>query len=147
MAFSTQHFRNSLACLELRGSDTPLYRTAALWSGPAVLQRHHTYLRTILDGLRRTVIAGTLTLMPPSLIPTWGASVSAASQTQGDPSTIDGLGAIHDEREGEYEGYCCHEILLTRLQESSDTTVLSEIQEMTEYKRWGFMPLFKANVA
>ena len=62
---------------------------------------------------------------------------------QGDSSTIEPglgqLGAIHDEGEGEYEGYCCHEILLTRLQQSSDVIFLSEVQEMTECERWSFM--------
>ena len=63
MAFSTQHFRDSLPRLELKGHDTystPTYfhRTAVLWSGPAVLH-----------GLWGTVIAGTLMLMPPPLIP------------------------------------------------------------------------------
>ena len=62
---------------------------------------------------------------------------------QGDSSTIDPglgqLGAIHDEGEGEYEGYCCHEILLTRLQQSSDVIFLSEVQEMTECEWWSFM--------
>ena len=75
--------------------------------------------------------------MSPSSIPVRGADVSAASQTQGDSSTIDGLGqlgAIHDEGEGEYEGYCCHEILLTRLQQSPDVILLSEVLEMTECK-------------
>ena len=62
---------------------------------------------------------------------------------QGDSSMIDPglgqLGAIHDEGEGEYEGYCCHEILLMRLQQSSDVIFLSEVQEMTECEWWSFM--------
>ena len=49
------------------------------------------------------------------------------------------MGAIHDEGEGEYEGYCCHEILLTRFQQSFDVILLSEVQEMTERTRWSFM--------
>ena len=60
-----------------------------------------------------------------------------AQRTQGDSSTIDGLGqlgAVHDEGEGEYEGYCCHKILLTRSQQTSDVILLSEVQEMTECK-------------
>ena len=77
---------------------------------------------------------------------------SVASRTQGDSSTIDGLGqlgAIHDEGEGEYEGYCYHEILLTRWQQSSDVMLLSEVQEMTKCKGWSFKlhALFEANVA
>ena len=49
------------------------------------------------------------------------------------------MGAIHDEGEGEYEADCCHEILLTQLQQSSDVILLSEVQEMTECKWWSFM--------
>ena len=61
-----------------------------------------------------------------------GAGILAATWTQHNSSMIDGLRAIHDEREGEYEGYCCCEILLTRLQQSPDVILLSEVQEMTE---------------
>ena len=75
MAFSTQHFRNSLARLELRDpilhyTELRLCDLAQLCSHHTIRQRHRTYLQTILHGVRRTVIAGTLTLMPPSLIPT-----------------------------------------------------------------------------
>ena len=61
---------------------------------------------------------------------------------QGDSSTFDGLGqlgAIHDEGEGGYEGYCCLGIVLTRLQQSSDVILLLKVQEMTECKWWSFM--------
>ena len=63
----------------------------------------------------------------------------AATETQHNSSMIDGLRAIHDEREGGYEGYCCCEILLTRLQQPPDVILLSEVQEMTECRRWSFM--------
>ena len=112
MAFSTQQFRNSLAHLELKGSDTYstptyIYRAAVLWSGPAVChdtlwerwQRHHSYLQTILHGLWGTVITGTLMLMPSPLIPAWGAGILAATETQHISSMIDGLGVIYNERE------------------------------------------------
>ena len=96
MAFPTQHFRNSPGLPELRGSNTPLptyfLRTAVSWSGPAVIQQRHTCLHAIiwiLHGLRHTVITGTLTLMPPSIVPVWGTGFLAASQTQGDSSTND----------------------------------------------------------
>ena len=42
----------------------------------------------------------------------------------GDSSTIEGLEVTQDRRKGEYEGYRCHEILLMRLQWSSEHTSL-----------------------
>ena len=39
-----------------------------------------------------------------------------------------------DKGYGEYEAYCCHQILLTRSQQSTDVILLSEVQEMTECK-------------
>ena len=44
----------------------------------------------------------------------------------GDSSSIDGLVATQDRREGEYEGYCCHEILLKRSKWSSERTFLGD---------------------
>ena len=78
MALSTQHFRNSLSRLSLGSLTLNYLRTfvelqfrdmAQLCSHHTIQQRRRTCLQTILHGLRRTVIARTLTLMPPSLIP------------------------------------------------------------------------------
>ena len=47
-------------------------------------RRRRSYLQTILRGLWCTAMAGMLMLMPPSLIPAWGAAETPASQIGSD---------------------------------------------------------------
>ena len=74
MALSTQNFRHSFSRLELREHYLrtfvePRFRDLAQLCSHRPIQQRCTYLQTILHGLQRMVIARTLTLMPPSVIP------------------------------------------------------------------------------
>ena len=76
--------------------------------------------------------------MPPSQISARRGCISAVSQTQVDSSTIDGLRAIYDEREGECEGDCCCEILHV------DAVALFRRRSIL-LRRSGFIPLKAGN--